>query len=176
MQHMFLPWEINKLTLVPQWWHKEKSSVNFDVNNMYWSQLGAIARKLLGNEWILIWNRTVRNLPQFSFMGLHIKRKRIRGARKRTKYFSDEAKKCYSRDGGVVLSAENVAFRIRKSQLAHRSAIFYEVLHLVVHPWIFRKMFDGPSAVPIHDTPNHVLELLQSVHDSPLMLTQAMFW
>lgn len=173
---MFLPWEINILTLVPQWWHKEKRSVNFDINNMYWSATWGNCEKTIG-EWMDSNLEPDSSEPSTIFFhGATHQTQTHKGCTEEDKIFLRRSQKVLLRDGSVVLSAENVAFRIRKSQLAHRSAIFYEVLHLVVHPWIFRKMFDGPSAVPIHDTPNHVLELLQSVHDSPLMLTQAMFW
>ncbi|KAF8503041.1 hypothetical protein JB92DRAFT_2739917 [Gautieria morchelliformis] len=72
----------------------------------------------------------------------------------------------YIDDGNIVLFAEDVAFRVHKSQLARHSTTFQDMF-AVATPLQSSETFDGLSVVRLSDKADEVLEFLQSLYGLP---------
>jgi hypothetical protein len=74
----------------------------------------------------------------------------------------------YLDDGNIVLVAQDVAFRVHRSQLARHSEVFCDMLALAEQP-TDAEAFDGCPVVRLSDMCKDVSELLRVLYDHMLV-------
>ncbi|KAF8588369.1 hypothetical protein K439DRAFT_1613624 [Ramaria rubella] len=69
----------------------------------------------------------------------------------------------YFEEGNIVLIAENVAFRVHRTQLVHHSEVFRDMLSLAHQPEKAEK-FDGCPTIHLSDTSKDITSLFQTLY------------